>query len=55
VHRDAITVPLVARLVAEQFPVWAELPVVPVAESGWDNRVGHRARASGHPSSGARR
>ena len=39
VHRDAITAALVARLVAEQFPAWAELPVVPVAESGWDNRT----------------
>ena len=38
-HRDAITAEVVARLVAEQFPAWAELPVVPVAESGWDNRT----------------
>ena len=38
-HRDAITAALVARLVAQQFPEWAELPVVPVAESGWDNRT----------------
>ena len=29
-HRDAITSELVARLVAEQFPRWAGLPVVPV-------------------------
>ena len=28
---------LVARLVAEQFPHWAGLPVEPVAEDGWDN------------------
>jgi aminoglycoside phosphotransferase (APT) family kinase protein len=39
VHRDAITSELVARLVAEQFPRWAGLPVVPVPESGWDNRT----------------
>jgi len=38
-HRDAITADVVARLVAEQFPRWAGLPVVPVAESGWDNRT----------------
>jgi len=38
-HRDAITAELVARLVAEQFPRWAGLPVVPVPESGWDNRT----------------
>jgi aminoglycoside phosphotransferase (APT) family kinase protein len=37
--RDAITAAVVARLVAEQFPAWADLPVVPVAESGWDNRT----------------
>jgi aminoglycoside phosphotransferase (APT) family kinase protein len=30
---------LAARLVAAQFPRWAGLPVVPVAESGWDNRT----------------
>ncbi len=30
---------LAARLVAEQFPQWAGLPVVPVAEGGWDNRT----------------
>ena len=38
-HRDAITAAVAARLVAEQFPAWADLPVVPVAESGWDNRT----------------
>src|SRR6185312_5873591 len=37
--RDAITAALAARLVAEQFPAWGHLPVVPVAESGWDNRT----------------
>ena len=38
-RRDEITAELAARLVAEQFPAWAHLPVVPVAESGWDNRT----------------
>lgn len=38
-HRDEITASVAARLVAEQFPEWAGLPVVPVAESGWDNRT----------------
>lgn len=36
-ERDEITADLAARLVAEQFPQWAELPVVPVVLSGWDN------------------
>lgn len=42
VHIDAI---LVARLMGEQFPHWASLPVVAVAQQGWDNRsfrVGER-------------
>ncbi|MBA3905690.1 MAG: aminoglycoside phosphotransferase family protein [Pseudonocardiales bacterium] len=39
ITRDAITAELAARLVAQQFPAWAGLPVVPVAESGWDNRT----------------
>ncbi len=29
---------LIGRLVAAQFPAWADLPVTPVPESGWDNR-----------------
>lgn len=36
-----IDVPLVARLVAGQFPEWVHLPVRPVALSGWDNRTFH--------------
>ena len=32
-----ITANVAARLVAEQFPQWADLPVVPVALDGWDN------------------
>ena len=30
---------LVARLVADQFPAWAELPVTAVSPQGWDNRT----------------
>ncbi|MGW9193954.1 aminoglycoside phosphotransferase family protein [Micromonospora chersina] len=30
---------LVRRLVAEQFPRWAHLPVAAVAQQGWDNRT----------------
>jgi aminoglycoside phosphotransferase (APT) family kinase protein len=36
-RRDQSDVALAARLVAEQFPQWAELPVVPVEFSGSDN------------------
>lgn len=32
-----VTVALVERLVAAQFPQWAGLPVTPVAMDGWDN------------------
>jgi aminoglycoside phosphotransferase (APT) family kinase protein len=32
-----ITAEVAARLVAAQFPQWADLPVVPVAVDGWDN------------------
>jgi aminoglycoside phosphotransferase (APT) family kinase protein len=32
---------LVRCLVATQFPQWKDLPVRPVAESGWDNRTFH--------------
>ena len=30
---------LIGRLVATQFPTWADLPVTPVPEGGWDNRT----------------
>ena len=36
-----IDVKLVRRLVATQFPVWAELEIRPVANGGWDNRTFH--------------
>ena len=32
---------LARRLVATQFPQWAELPMRPVAQEGWDNRTFH--------------
>jgi aminoglycoside phosphotransferase (APT) family kinase protein len=34
-----ITSALVTRLLAEQFPRWADLPVTPVELDGWDNRT----------------
>ena len=34
-----IDVPLVQRLVADQFPKWAHLPITPVNTSGHDNRT----------------
>jgi aminoglycoside phosphotransferase (APT) family kinase protein len=36
-----IDVNLVRRLVAAQFPRWADLPVRPVEAGGWDNRTFH--------------
>jgi len=39
--RMNIDVPLVRRLVAAQFPHWADLPVRPVERGGWDNRTFH--------------
>lgn len=35
--RDEINRDLAVRLVAEQFPQWADLPVEPVSLNGWDN------------------
>src|SRR5688572_6545436 len=32
---------LVRRLIADQFPQWADLPVRPVVRGGWDNRTFH--------------
>ncbi len=37
VDKAVITPGLVSRLVAEQFPQWADLPVRPVEVDGWDN------------------
>lgn len=39
--RIEIEVAQVRRLVAEQFPQWADLPVEPVSKGGWDNRTFH--------------
>lgn len=38
-HRDQIDAALAARLVAEQFPCWLSLPIVPVDVPGWDNHT----------------
>ena len=40
-----INAALVGRLVREQFPQWAELPIKPVDLSGWDNRTFHLGSA----------
>lgn len=37
--RPEIDAALVARLVAEQFPGWAHLPILPVTPGGWNNRT----------------
>ncbi|MEU4420088.1 aminoglycoside phosphotransferase family protein [Actinoplanes sp. NPDC024001] len=37
--RAGIDAALVKRLIAAQFPRWADLPVAPVAVDGWDNRT----------------
>jgi aminoglycoside phosphotransferase (APT) family kinase protein len=37
--RAGITADLVRRLLADQFPQWAELPITPVKVDGWDNRT----------------
>ncbi|MEV8372948.1 aminoglycoside phosphotransferase family protein [Kribbella sp. NPDC056861] len=39
--RVGVEVALVRRLVGEQFPQWADLPVEPVAKGGWDNWTFH--------------
>ncbi|MFG1800511.1 aminoglycoside phosphotransferase family protein [Micromonospora carbonacea] len=40
-ERIAVDVGQVRRLVAAQFPHWADLPVEPVAHGGWDNWTFH--------------
>ena len=40
-NRTDIDAALAARLVAAQFPQWADLPVSPVRFGGWDNRTFH--------------
>lgn len=34
-----ITISLVQKLISQQFPQWAHLPITPVAVQGWDNRT----------------
>lgn len=40
-QRISVDADQVRRLVAGQFPRWADLPVRPVANGGWDNRTFH--------------
>jgi aminoglycoside phosphotransferase (APT) family kinase protein len=40
-HGVEINIELVRRLVAAQFPQWADLPIKPVRFDGWDNRTFH--------------
>ncbi len=40
-QKSEIDVALVGRLIAAQFPQWANLPITPVEFSGWDNRTFH--------------
>jgi aminoglycoside phosphotransferase (APT) family kinase protein len=42
----SIDAALVRRLIAAQFPAWAELPVRPVSAGGWDNRTFHLGDSS---------
>jgi len=37
--RQPISVDLVRRLIAAQFPQWADLPIEPISPGGWDNRT----------------
>ena len=39
--KNDIDAALVTRLIAAQFPQWAQLPVKPVLSGGWDNRTFH--------------
>ncbi|MFG3711043.1 aminoglycoside phosphotransferase family protein [Micromonospora sp. NPDC047730] len=40
-QRIAVDAEQVHRLIADQFPQWADLPVQPVADGGWDNWTFH--------------
>ena len=48
---ERIDVPLVRRLISEQFPEWARLPIEPVPSAGTDNAVLRRHQ---HPDRGER-
>ncbi len=39
IESNRIDAAVVSRLIANQFPQWARLPVRPVARQGWDNRT----------------
>ncbi|WP_342664490.1 aminoglycoside phosphotransferase family protein [Longispora albida] len=39
--RRLVDLEVVQRLIASQFPQWTDLPVRPVASSGWDNQTFH--------------
>ena len=39
--KPEITLSLVSKLIAEQFPQWVHLSIRPVKVSGWDNRTFH--------------
>lgn len=43
-NKIQIDASLVHRLIAEQFPQWADLPIKPIKFSGWDNRTFHLGR-----------
>lgn len=40
-EKTEISVSLVTKLIAQQFPVWAHLPIKPVEVNGWDNQTFH--------------
>ncbi len=43
-NKIPINVPLVQRLIMQQFPGWAHLEIKPVEFSGWDNKTFHLGR-----------
>ena len=36
---------LVQNLIASQIPQWKNLPIIPVANGGWDNRTFHLGKS----------
>jgi aminoglycoside phosphotransferase (APT) family kinase protein len=43
-EKPEIDASIVHRLVATQFPQWADLPITPIEPGGWDNRTFHLGR-----------
>lgn len=41
IMKEAVITKIAKCLVMEQFPQWADLPIVPVSNNGWDNRTFH--------------